>query len=123
MACIRSFQWPGCASSRVRSRACSSPDATGDPAVTAKLRTAVYLLFAILAILAAAYVYGVGTQWREMVARPVRACYFLSDLTVVFPLGLAAGVGLLGGRRWAAHLFLVVIGALVFDTAHQVYYL
>ena len=91
--------------------------------MTAKLRTAVYLLFAILAILAAAYVYGVGTQWREMVARPVRACYFLSDLTVVFPLGLAAGVGLLGGRRWAAHLFLVVIGALVFDTAHQVYYL
>src|SRR5262249_46683847 len=58
-----------------------------------------------------------------MLARPVRVSYFLSDVTVVFPLGLWAGIGLLLGHRRAARAFLLVLGALVFDTAHQVYYL
>jgi hypothetical protein len=47
----------------------------------------------------------------------------MSDLTILFPLAIAAIIGLSKNRVWGRRLFLLTLGALLFDTAHQVYYL
>lgn len=91
--------------------------------MTKQLKFSVYALFAILALLALAWVFGVMENWDGMIERPVRAAYFLCDATLVIPLGIAAGIGVLKDQRWARYLFIFVLGALLFDTAHQVYYL
>lgn len=91
--------------------------------MTKLTRIAVWILILILAGLIAAYVYGMVTQLDEMTERPVRISYFLADVTVLFPLALVAIIGLFKGRAWGRQFFLLTLGALLFDTAHQVYYL
>ena len=84
--------------------------------------TVILLAVALLA-LTAAYIYGVGTQWEAMLARPVRTSYFFSDLAVLYPLGIAAIVGMARNTRWGRKMLLLTLGAFLFDTAHQVFYL
>jgi hypothetical protein len=91
--------------------------------MTKQLKFSVYTLFAILGMLALAWIFGVTQNWQGMIERPTRAAYFLCDVTLVIPLGVIAGVGVLAEKRWARYLFVFVLGALLFDTAHQVYYL
>jgi hypothetical protein len=88
-----------------------------------RLKIAVYLLYAILIFLAVIWIFGVMRNWEAMQEKPVRVAYFLCDYTIVIPLGFIAGFGLKAGKRWAHYLFVFVLGALLFDTAHQVYYL
>jgi hypothetical protein len=81
------------------------------------------LLGVIMLTLTAAYVYGVSTQWEMMKARPVRIAYFVGDLTVLYPLAIVAFIGMIRRRPWGRRFMYMTIGALLFDTAHQVYYL
>ena len=91
--------------------------------MTKQLKFSVYTLFAILAALAVAWGFGVLRNWDGMIERPTRAAYFLCDVTIVIPVGIIAGCGVLAEKRWARYLFVFVLGALLLDTAHQVYYL
>lgn len=82
----------------------------------------VFLLTSLL-ILAMAYAYGILTQFDEMKKRPVRIAYLVSDLIVVFPLGIATIAGFLLKKRWSKSMQLLTAGALVFDMIHQTIYL
>ena len=82
-----------------------------------------WLLSLVLALLLMAYSYGLTTQWDQMTQRPVRASYFFSDMLVLFPLGIASLVGLVRRKRWSGHIYLLTLGVLLFDMAHQMFYL
>jgi hypothetical protein len=81
------------------------------------------VLAGVLLVLAIGYVYGVLELWDEWQERPVRLSYFLSDLTLVLPAGCAALFGVWRRKRWGVPLLTFVVGAVVFDVLHQVYYL
>ena len=82
-----------------------------------------WILSMMLALLLVAYSYGLTTQWDQMTERPVRASYFFSDLLVLFPLGIASIVGLSRRKSWSGHIYLLTLGVLLFDMAHQMFYL
>ena len=77
----------------------------------------------ILLLLAAAYAYGIATEWEEMLARPVRVSYFLADLLVLYPLGIITIVGMVRQVDWRYRALWLTLGALLFDMAHQMIYL
>lgn len=81
------------------------------------------ILAGILLLLTVAYVYGVGTQLEEMLARPVRISYFASDLLVLYPLGIATIIGMVRRHAWRYRALWLTLGALLFDMAHQMIYL
>ncbi|MGE3801819.1 MAG: hypothetical protein AB7H80_12440 [Candidatus Kapaibacterium sp.] len=86
-------------------------------------KISIWILVGILVLLSSAYVYGVGSQLQEMIARPVRISYFLTDLAILYPLAIATIVGMFKRKEWGRRFFLLTIGALLFDMAHQVCYL
>lgn len=86
-------------------------------------RRAAVALMAILALLAAGWVYGAVTDWESIATRPTRLAYIICDFGLVIPAGYAAAIGVLRGTRWAPGLFAFALGALAFDIAHGVVYL
>lgn len=86
-------------------------------------RTITIILTGILLLLTAAYIYGVGTQFEEMLARPVRISYFAADLLVLFPLAIATIAGMMRQRAWRYRMLWLTLGVLLFDMAHQMIYL
>jgi hypothetical protein len=92
-------------------------------AMMKQLKILVYILYAFLALLALGWVWGAATNWDEIASRPVRLAYIICDFAIVLPAGIAAAVGLQKDRPWAYTLFPFVLGALLFDTAHGVFYL
>jgi hypothetical protein len=86
-------------------------------------KISVWILIFILVLLASAYVYGLSSQLSEMINRPVRITYFISDIIILYPLGVAAIVGMFKSKIWGRRFFLLTLGALLFDMAHQVIYL
>lgn len=86
-------------------------------------KTVAIILTGILLLLTAAYVYGVGTQFEEMLERPVRISYFVADLLVLYPLAIATIVGIVRRRAWRYRTLWLTLGVLLFDMAHQMIYL
>lgn len=85
------------------------------------LNRAVNILFVVLALLALGWIGGVIFNWGEIVSRPVRLAYIICDFLLVIPLGVIAGIGLKQGKPWARNLFVLTLGALLFDIAHGVF--
>jgi len=81
------------------------------------------ILFVLLILLALGWLFGVVHNWGEIASRPVRLAYLICDFTIVIPSGLVSIWGLRNGRRWASLPFVFALGALLFDTAHGVFYL
>ncbi len=91
--------------------------------MTKPLNRAVNILFVALVLLGLGWVGGVLFNWDQIVSRPVRLAYIICDFGFVIPVGFVAGFGLKRGKRWAYSLFPFVLGALLFDFAHGVFYL
>lgn len=87
------------------------------------LRLPAILLLVILGLLALGWVWGVATNWPEIVSRPVRLAYIICDVAFVIPVGVAAALGVLRRKTWALPVFTLALGALLFDVAHGVFYL
>jgi hypothetical protein len=88
-----------------------------------QLNLAVNILFVVLVLLALGWAWGVFANWDEIVSRPVRLAYIICDFLFVIPVGIVAGLGLKREKPWAAALFPLALGALLFDVAHGVLYL
>jgi peptidoglycan/LPS O-acetylase OafA/YrhL len=89
--------------------------------VSKPLDRAVNILFVVLVLLALGWIGGAISNWPAIQSRPVRLAYIICDFLIVIPLGVAAGVGLKQGRPWARNLFVLTLGALLFDIAHGVF--
>jgi hypothetical protein len=88
-----------------------------------QLNWAINILFVLLILLALGWVWGVISNWDQIVSRPVRLAYIICDFLFVIPAGLIAGFGLKRGKPWANSLFSLALGALLFDIAHGIFYL
>jgi hypothetical protein len=88
-----------------------------------QLNNAINILFVVLVLLALGWVWGVISNWNEIVSRPVRLAYIICDFLIVMPLGFVSGWGLKNGKPWAKTLFPLALGALLFDIAHGIFYL
>lgn len=86
-------------------------------------KISIWILVGILVLLSSAYVYGVGWQLQEMIALPVRISYFMTDLAILYSLAIATIIGMFKQKEWGRKFFLLTLGALLFDMAHQVCYL
>ena len=84
---------------------------------------AINILLGVLILLAFGWVWGVFANWEEIASRPVRLAYIICDFLFVIPVGVIASIGLKRGKSWAKSLFILALGALLFDIAHGVLYL
>jgi peptidoglycan/LPS O-acetylase OafA/YrhL len=89
--------------------------------VSKPLNRAVNILFVVLVLLALGWIGGAIANWDQIVNRPVRLAYIICDFLIVIPLGFIAGIGLKQGKLWAPNLFVLTLGALLFDIAHGVF--
>lgn len=88
-----------------------------------KLKTHLWIISTVLIILTTAYVFGLSQQLSAMLEKPVRITYFISDVLVIFPLGILCIWSILQKKNKSDYYILCFIGALLFDMVHQTVYL
>lgn len=90
--------------------------------ISGRIRWSVRILFVLLVLLTAGWAIEVLRNWDEVSARPVRLAYLICDVTLVILAGFIATFGMKAGKGWAFALFPFVLGALLYATAHNVFY-
>lgn len=91
--------------------------------MTRSLGLARWILLALLALLAAAWLLAVWRSWPDIAARPARVAYLLSDTCLVLFPGVVVAVALGKGKPWSRTGFAAVVGALQYAVTHNVCYL
>jgi hypothetical protein len=62
-------------------------------------------------------------NWENVVQTHNRLGYFFCDMTIMAPLCLASGYGLVRDYRWGSAVLLLAIGAAAFDLAHTLIFM
>ncbi len=87
------------------------------------LKISVAIMFGLLLLVSIGWVFSITRNWSEIVSRPSRVSQLVADVLVMIGPGLIAVIGMWAHQRWAHSLFVLVLGASLYATVFNVYYL
>lgn len=87
------------------------------------LKLSVVIMFGLLLLVGAGWVFAIMRNWSEIVLRPSRLTQLIADILVIIVPGLIAVIGVWAKKRWAHSLFILVLGASLYAFVFNVTYL